>query len=93
MPAGARTKCQVDYIQGDHANFFLSCNGDCSGRYAGGVHIESNNGGGGIWTFWGHVDTASPYIGAEFQWGLLNPWRTAAHIAVDVVIGSFVDVF
>ncbi|MGH9393804.1 MAG: RHS repeat-associated core domain-containing protein [Terriglobales bacterium] len=76
-------------LEGGHYNYGFTCNGggDCSGRYADGVHIKKL----GIPTspyFVIHFDGASPYLGASFTWGALNPFDLVAHVLGDVVYGS-----
>lgn len=78
----------VQYIQGGHANFSVECgdwmNGNCSGRWVDGLHIEGDPTTG----FWGHNDTASYYIGSGFNWATFSPWDLAAHGFVDVIGGN-----
>jgi RHS repeat-associated protein len=85
----------VNYIQGGHANFPVTCGSwgtydpdtgtyDCSGRFAGGLHIETNGSG----VFWGHNDTASYYTGFGFNWGTFSPWNLFVHGTVDFIGGS-----
>ncbi len=88
---GASVNCtSVNYVQGSHANFSITCGnamgGDCAGRWAGGLHIETNGKG----DFWGHNDTASYYIGQSFNWGTFSPWNLFLHGGVDYLWGSLV---
>jgi RHS repeat-associated protein len=84
----AVTSCDALYIEGGHANFSIDCGtwmgGNCAGRFVGGLHIEGNP----TLGFWGHNDTASPYLGASFNWGTFNPWKLVVHGVVDVAGGN-----
>jgi hypothetical protein len=94
--SGGAAKVNCDnavYIQGGHANFAIDCgewkNGQRAGRWAGGLHIETD----GYGNFWGHNDTASYYIGTSFNWATFNPWNLFVHGTVDFIGGLFTDVF
>jgi RHS repeat-associated protein len=87
---GARVTSNVPkYVQGAHANFPIFCGtaGNCAGRYANGLHIESMKLKNGHTIYWGHNDTASPYIGSSFNLGKFDLWNLVVHGAVDVVNG------
>jgi hypothetical protein len=87
--SGASVNCNdVEYIQGGHANFPIDCGdwlgGDCAGRWPGGLHIEGDPTQG----FWGHNDTASYYVGSDFNWGTFSAWNLFVHGTVDFIGGS-----
>jgi hypothetical protein len=92
---GASVNCtSVNYVQGSHANFSIGCGsalgGDCAGRSAGGLHIESETLDNGQKIYWGHNDTASYYIGSGFNWGTFSAWNLFLHGAVDYLWGNVV---
>jgi len=86
--------CNAGNIQGGNANFQVNCgdwnNGNCAGRWDGGLHIEAQTLPSGDTIYWAHNDAASPYIGASFNWATFNPWNLVVHFTVDVLAGNTV---